>query len=50
LDKGATFSFTLGAAESIQVKPEDVQPDEAKPTEVKASLVENRSAAAGAQV
>jgi PAS domain S-box-containing protein len=60
LDKGATFCFTLGAAEPIQVKAEDVNPDKAKPNqdkpnqvkpaEIKASEVENKSAAAGAQV
>jgi light-regulated signal transduction histidine kinase (bacteriophytochrome) len=55
LDKGATFCFTLGATESVPVKAQDVNPDEAKPNEVepaevKASQVENKSAAAGAQV
>ena len=50
LGKGATFCFTLGAAESAQVKAGDVKPDAAKPTEVRASEVENKSAAAGAQV
>jgi PAS domain S-box-containing protein len=55
LNKGATFCFTLGAAESAQVKagnvnPDEAKPNEVKPTEVKASEVENKSAAAGAQV
>ena len=60
LDKGATFCFTLGAAESTQVKLEDVKPedaklenakpDEAKPTVIRAIEVGTKSAAAGAQV
>ena len=40
LDRGATFFFTLGAAASTQVKPEDLKANEA----------ENKSAAAGGQV
>jgi PAS domain S-box-containing protein len=55
LDKGATFCFTLAAAESAQVKAEEANPDEAEPNElqaaeVKASEVGNKSAAAGAQI
>jgi PAS domain S-box-containing protein len=46
LDKGATFYFTLGAAEAT-VKAEEVKPDEVKATEIKVSEVENKSAAAG---
>jgi signal transduction histidine kinase len=49
LDKGATFCFTLGAAEATQVKAENVEAGEAMANQVRASQVENKSAAAGAQ-
>jgi PAS domain S-box-containing protein len=49
LDKGATFYFTLRAAEPSQREPEDGKPGETQATESKASEVENKSAAAGAQ-
>jgi PAS domain S-box-containing protein len=49
-DKGATFFFTLPAAESAQVKPDGLHPDEAKPTEGKPQTVENEKFAAGAKL
>lgn len=54
LDKGATFCFTLGAAESVQVKSQEVKPEDVKPNALKAaednaSEAENKSAAVGAQ-
>jgi len=50
LDKGATFYFTLGAAEPAPVKPEEIKQDEVKPTDLKANEVMNKTAAAGAQI
>jgi len=50
LDKGATFCFTLGATDATRVKSKDFEPGEVIANEVKAWEVENRSAAAGAQV
>ena len=45
MDKGATFYFTLEAAEHVQVKPDLAIPIETKPSEVT-----NKTAVAGGQV
>jgi PAS domain S-box-containing protein len=50
LDKGATFYFTLAAAESTNSKPRSIDLNEAQPPKPQAREVENRSAAAGARI
>jgi light-regulated signal transduction histidine kinase (bacteriophytochrome) len=54
-DKGATFCFTLGAADPNPAPLKEANSDEAKPTEVQSGEVqsgevENKAAAAGAQI
>ena len=50
LDKGATFYFTLASTESAQAKPQNVDVNEHQPAEAEVREVENKSAAAGADL